>query len=143
MAFLAAHRTVDPREREAVVEMDLLDVVNQPVVGRVAPGTVVPHRLLVDVLVARNAVVFGRFKDQGFVAVAAIHAGMPAGQGKIRLVVVEFAGVNGKWQSRRLGFRRLVKFDVLPIALCYRPACRGMAGSTVQFQGCAVWVLRQ
>jgi hypothetical protein len=29
------------------------------------------------------------------------------------------------------------------VVFCNGPARRGVAGGTVQFQGCAVWVLRQ
>ena len=102
VALGATHHAVYAREREAVVEVDLLHVVHQPVVGVVAAGAVVARRLLVDVEVASIAVGLGVFKDQFIVAVSAVHAGVAAREREIRFVVVEFAGINGQEQPRSL-----------------------------------------
>lgn len=124
VAFLAAHRRVRPDEREAIVEVELGDVVHEPVVRRVAAGTVVADGLLVDVLVAGVAVGLGVFEHQFIVAVPAVHVCVAAREREIRLVVVEFAGINGQEHPGRLGLGRLMEFDARPVILCNRPARR-------------------
>lgn len=61
---------------KSVVEVDLGDIVHQPVVGCMTTSTILPHRLLVDIVMARDTFRAGIRKDHRCVAAPAIYQGM-------------------------------------------------------------------
>lgn len=143
MALRTAHHPVYAREREAVVEVQFLDIVHQPVVDRVAAGAVVPRCLLVDVEVAGIAVRFCTLKHQCFVAIPAFNRCVATLQGEVCFVVVEKGRVNWYWHPGGLGFGRFLQFNRLPMRCRNLPPRRRVASGAVQLQSCAVRVLRE
>lgn len=113
VAVVAGHSGMHASEREAIIKMQLLDIVNQPVVQGVAAGTVRTYRLLMDVGVAIDAGAAGFGKNQGTMAIPAISPGMPSLQRETGvLVVVEATGIDGDDQPSRPGLPRRVQIGL-------------------------------
>ena len=94
VAINTGQGAVNTNQRETIGLVKFGNVVDQPGFRGVAPDTIVANTLAVHILVAGGAI-GGRFrKDQGSVAVAAIHLGMHAFQSKSYRVMVEVEGVN-------------------------------------------------
>lgn len=130
-----------PDEREAIVPVDLLDIVHQPSFGTMAAGAVAPRRHLVHVGMAGNALGVRFAKNECFVAAPAVGAGMLSSQFIPRLVVVKPGSVHRKRQPRCFGNFWLVQFYTLPVLRRNLPPFRRVASGTVHFKIFAVRVL--
>ncbi len=94
VTVLATHPPVDPRQREPVPQVEVLDILHQPMVRAVTPGTVRPDRLLMDIRMATDTGNGYFLKNQGGMTVAAIRNHMFSCQRKVRgLVMIEKKGV--------------------------------------------------
>lgn len=76
MAVKATDCGMGTDQGEAIVKMDLGNVVDEPVVGRMTPGTILADGLLVNVGMAGNAFCACIRKDHGRVATPAVDQGM-------------------------------------------------------------------
>lgn len=72
MALVATHGKVYAGERKTIILMQFCHIVNYPVIGRMAAGTVIAHCLLMDVGMAGDTIGAGLLKYQRLVAVFAI-----------------------------------------------------------------------
>jgi len=137
MAFEATHGAVCADEGESVFVVQLADVVDQPVVGIVAPGAIRPHGLLVHVRVAGDAVLAGFGENQGLVAAPAIHRQVPARERVIGLGVVEAFYLALQNPTGGIGDRG-ISGGVQAPGVGDLPARSRMAGGTVGLQFCPV-----
>ena len=138
MAILAIGQGMRTHQWKAVVLVQFCDVVHQPVVGIVAPGAVVPHRLVVHVCVAGIAFHAGASKHKGCVALPAIGGGVLAGEGKIGGVVVEPRGIYRHFPACYPRFSGLSQFVEFPVASGNIPAIRRVAGGAIDLKFGAV-----
>lgn len=130
-----------PDEWEAIVPVDLLNIIHEPVFGRVAPGTVTARRHLVHVHVARDALGICFRKNERFVAGPAVHVGVLPGECKTRLVVVESGSVRRQWHARHFGDLWLVQFDIFPMLPRNFPPLGRVASGAVHLEIFAVRIL--
>ena len=77
MALLTTHRPVDAGERKTVLQVQVGNVVYQPVGGRMATRAVRADTLLVYVAVAGNTIGRGARKNEGFMTGPAIDGVVP------------------------------------------------------------------
>lgn len=101
MAIKTTGHRMSAHQGKAIVLVQFCDIVHQPIVGRVAAGTIRTDRHLVHVQVAGDTIGLRFRKYEGLVAVPAIRAGMLAGEREVSFVVVEKGRIGGQWQPRR------------------------------------------
>lgn len=129
------------RQRESIFNMYICDLVHQPIGRRMATGTIRPNRLLVYISVTSDTIRRCLRKYQAFVATPAIHRSMPALQCKNCFPMVKTDSIQPPNHACTSGYPGLIRIETLPIVRTDFPAIRGMAGSTIDFKGCAVRAL--
>lgn len=115
VAVGASRRPVQPDERKTILQVDFEYVVNEPVLGRVAAGAVVAEGRLVGVGVAGGAFFVRFFKNQSFVAGAAVEVFVFASEREFcPFVVVKNQGVEAERHPCRAGDSRVERVVFLP-----------------------------
>lgn len=128
MTFLATDDGMIPQQGKAIDLVQFCHLVHQPVFRTVATGTVIANRHLVQVGMAGNTGTLRSPEDQCFMTCPAVHDFVPAGQGKVCLLMVEALLVR-----RRLRLAPKFTGDI--------PTFGGVTGSAIHFEGCTVWGL--
>lgn len=89
VALVAVQHCMNAQQREAIIVMQLGDVVHQPILGRMAAGAVRTDGNAVHVRMAGNALGRRFRKNQGLMAGAAIHGSVAPRQREVRLAMVK------------------------------------------------------
>ncbi len=89
-------------ERETASPVDIHDIGNHPVDRCMAPGTIGPHGLVVNVGVAIHALFSGFAEVQGLMTLPATDRLMLARKGKLRLAMVEGQGFEVDFPTGRV-----------------------------------------
>lgn len=100
MAVGTSGRGMCANERETVVVVEFGNIIHQPVLRTVAPGTVIPDGSVVDIRVAGNTGSIGIREDQAFVAGPAIHPDMLARERKTGFGMAEPRGIPADLPAR-------------------------------------------
>ena len=120
VAIIATQHCMCPQQGKSIFLMQFRNIVHQPVRRRMTAGAVCPNSSAVHIRVAGNALGTRFLKNQGLMAIPAIHLGVLPLKRKSGKAVVERKGVH-------------VNF----------PTERRVAVGTVGFEATAVWGLRK
>ena len=97
MAIYAIDIGVHAVERKAIVKVDTLNVIHQPVIRSMTAGTVVSQRHLVYIGVARDTIYLSSSKHQRLVAISAVDCLVTAHQRKPGIIMGKFPAVFSKY----------------------------------------------
>lgn len=102
VALITVQCSVNAEQGKAVVVMQAGDIIHQPVIRRMASGTIRPNGGPVHIRMAGNALGVRLRKNESLVALPAIHPGMLSRQRESggRVVEREGIGINGPTERR-------------------------------------------
>lgn len=134
VAIVAIGQEVTASEWKAVLEVQLGNIVDQPILDGMAAGTVGPDRLPMHVGMARNAVGSHLGEHEAGMARPAIDGGMASFEWKLGIEVVERQGILAHDPAGCGGPPRFGDLFEMPGIGRDLPTVRRMAGGTIHFQ---------